>query len=182
MCWSIISIPWKGKSSLRCSRRHRPVRRANRIRENQRNKNAETQGAQRNTGYSFTLCNSVTSVFKSFAGAVQFATRVGRSLPISVKFKSQPHPRRPWRGLLPVGTWLSLVEHSLGVRGVGSSNLPVPTIFLEVAAGSFPQFAPRCPPSLCFAFCTNKGTFIRPAALAESWKHAPQSPSVSFRE
>src|SRR6266576_2352133 len=28
---------------------------------------------------------------------------------------------------LPVGTWLSLVEHSLGVRGVGSSNLPVPT-------------------------------------------------------
>src|ERR1700746_3172593 len=29
--------------------------------------------------------------------------------------------------LLNVGTWLSLVEHSLGVRGVGSSNLPVPT-------------------------------------------------------
>src|SRR6185312_5580380 len=28
---------------------------------------------------------------------------------------------------LLVGTWLSLVEHSLGVRGVGSSNLPVPT-------------------------------------------------------
>ncbi len=31
-------------------------------------------------------------------------------------------------GFLSVGTWLSLVEHSLGVRGVGSSNLPVPTI------------------------------------------------------
>jgi hypothetical protein len=31
--------------------------------------------------------------------------------------------------LHPVGTWLSLVEHSLGVRGVGSSNLPVPTIY-----------------------------------------------------
>src|SRR5690242_15364193 len=31
--------------------------------------------------------------------------------------------------LLRVGTWLSLVEHSLGVRGVGSSNLPVPTNF-----------------------------------------------------
>lgn len=30
--------------------------------------------------------------------------------------------------LAEVGTWLSLVEHSLGVRGVGSSNLPVPTI------------------------------------------------------
>jgi hypothetical protein len=32
------------------------------------------------------------------------------------------------RGCFSVGTWLSLVEHSLGVRGVGSSNLPVPTI------------------------------------------------------
>ena len=31
------------------------------------------------------------------------------------------------RLISPVGTWLSLVEHSLGVRGVGSSNLPVPT-------------------------------------------------------
>ena len=31
-----------------------------------------------------------------------------------------------------VGTWLSLVEHSLGVRGVGSSNLPVPTINLQI--------------------------------------------------
>src|SRR5438552_19186865 len=30
-----------------------------------------------------------------------------------------------------VGTWLSLVEHSLGVRGVGSSNLPVPTNHLS---------------------------------------------------
>ena len=29
-----------------------------------------------------------------------------------------------------VGTWLSLVEHSLGVRGVASSNLAVPTITL----------------------------------------------------
>ena len=35
-------------------------------------------------------------------------------------------PARPSR-LHRVGTWLSLVEHSLGVRGVGSSNLPVPT-------------------------------------------------------
>ncbi len=33
---------------------------------------------------------------------------------------------RPVESFL-VGTWLSLVEHSLGVRGVGSSNLPVPT-------------------------------------------------------
>ena len=29
--------------------------------------------------------------------------------------------------------WLILVEHSLGVRGVGSSNLPVPTITLVIA-------------------------------------------------
>src|SRR5438309_11212776 len=53
-----------------------------------------------------------------------------------VKFRSQPCRcfSSVWRlplentvGLLTVGTWLSLVEHSLGVRGVGSSNLPVPT-------------------------------------------------------
>ena len=30
--------------------------------------------------------------------------------------------------LTPHMVMLSLVEHSLGVRGVGSSNLPVPTI------------------------------------------------------
>ena len=35
-----------------------------------------------------------------------------------------------------VGTWLSLVEHSLGVRGVGSSNLPVPTILLNSPIGN----------------------------------------------
>ena|SRR5690348_5678412 len=35
-----------------------------------------------------------------------------------------------------VGTWLSLVEHSLGVRGVGSSNLPVPTIILPISVQS----------------------------------------------
>lgn len=39
-----------------------------------------------------------------------------------------PHGDRRIGGILLVGTWLSLVEHSLGVRGVGSSNLPVPTI------------------------------------------------------
>ena len=33
----------------------------------------------------------------------------------------------PGSAVMYVGTWLSLVEHSLGVRGVGSSNLPVPT-------------------------------------------------------
>src|ERR687883_623206 len=41
---------------------------------------------------------------------------------------SAPHPGFALnREDVHVGTWLSLVEHSLGVRGVGSSNLPVPT-------------------------------------------------------
>ena len=66
-----------------------------------------------------------------------------------VKFWSQPY-RCFFIGLASavgkyswspsVGTWLSLVEHSLGVRGVGSSNLPVPTInlpfFFEELAGA----------------------------------------------
>src|SRR5205814_5281747 len=38
-----------------------------------------------------------------------------------------------------VGTWLSLVEHSLGVRGVGSSNLPVPTILVHKQVLRFAQ-------------------------------------------
>ncbi len=42
-----------------------------------------------------------------------------------VEFPSQP--RSNFLVRTRVGTWLSLVEHSLGVRGVGSSNLPVPT-------------------------------------------------------
>src|SRR6185437_1025624 len=49
----------------------------------------------------------------------------------SVEFQSQPHPLVHCSSFFAdsflVGTWLSLVEHSLGVRGVGSSNLPVPT-------------------------------------------------------
>jgi hypothetical protein len=49
--------------------------------------------------------------------------------PQVVKFLSQPHSLRSMAAdYFLVGTWLSLVEHSLGVRGVGSSNLPVPTI------------------------------------------------------
>src|SRR6266568_830295 len=43
----------------------------------------------------------------------------------SIRPQRPAHPSR----LDCVGTWLSLVEHSLGVRGVGSSNLPVPTNF-----------------------------------------------------
>ena len=48
------------------------------------------------------------------------------SEPDSVKFRSQT-PSAALVAESSVGTWLSLVEHSLGVRGVGSSNLPVPT-------------------------------------------------------
>jgi hypothetical protein len=44
---------------------------------------------------------------------------------------------------LKVGTWLSLVEHSLGVRGVGSSNLPVPTITPAISR----QLAALSPPT-----------------------------------
>ena len=45
--------------------------------------------------------------------------------------------------LTVVGTWLSLVEHSLGVRGVGSSNLPVPTniqILIALSGSVIPCF------------------------------------------
>jgi hypothetical protein len=57
-----------------------------------------------------------------------------------------------------VGTWLSLVEHSLGVRGVGSSNLPVPTIssnqavarFPSVSLGDSPYFDGHFPVNLSF--------------------------------
>ena len=34
-----------------------------------------------------------------------------------------------YNGYPSVGTWRSLVAHTLGVRGVGGSNPPVPTIF-----------------------------------------------------
>jgi hypothetical protein len=43
-------------------------------------------------------------------------------------FQEPPPVVYTQKGNFAVGTWLSLVEHSLGVRGVGSSNLPVPTI------------------------------------------------------
>jgi hypothetical protein len=61
------------------------------------------------------------------------AVRVGFA---GVNLGETPGPARSSR-LAYVGTWLSLVEHSLGVRGVGSSNLPVPTIARQ--SGSFAQ-------------------------------------------
>ena len=64
---------------------------------------------------------------------IQFAVLEEKPVPKRKKreawckiLESTPPPLDSGR-FLPVGTWLSLVEHSLGVRGVGSSNLPVPT-------------------------------------------------------
>ena len=51
-------------------------------------------------------------------------------------WSSAVHPSSPNSGFSHVGTWLSLVEHSLGVRGVGSSNLPVPTIHFVARIGT----------------------------------------------
>jgi hypothetical protein len=56
------------------------------------------------------------------------SARIGGT-PSSVNYPLTLEAGLPQRaGSRSVGTWLSLVEHSLGVRGVGSSNLPVPTI------------------------------------------------------
>ena len=61
--------------------------------------------------------------------------------PLPYNFGLEGTPRKP----LIFGTWLSLVEHSLGVRGVGSSNLPVPTkISTQLSAVSIQlQQSPR---------------------------------------
>jgi hypothetical protein len=58
-------------------------------------------------------------------GGAPVAPRSPGQRDLVVEFRSQPRSNIPVR--TSVGTWLSLVEHSLGVRGVGSSNLPVPT-------------------------------------------------------
>ena len=54
----------------------------------------------------------------------------------------------------PVGTWLSLVEHSLGVRGVGSSNLPVPTN--QSFTGEILEFAGQLTPCLGGSLATTQ--------------------------
>jgi RHS repeat-associated protein len=59
-----------------------------------------------------------------------------RAWPKQCKLNGTPEPADSGR-LHCVGTWLSLVEHSLGVRGVGSSNLPVPTIYSAYRAQPF---------------------------------------------
>src|ERR1035438_10629527 len=82
---------------------------------------------------------SAGDYIRSFA-ALRMTTRV--LCPVrSVELQSEPlrwrlrvalrRPSQPVDSFL-VGTWLSLVEHSLGVRGVGSSNLPVPTTIFSI--------------------------------------------------
>ena len=70
-----------------------------------------------------------------------------------------------------VGTWLSLVEHSLGVRGVGSSNLPVPTnSCFQVPRKMRSGFRPRAPALLTSAKRLNLYTS----------NHPPCSPTQRF--
>jgi hypothetical protein len=68
------------------------------------------------------------------ASTCQNLIQAGPNLSAGVKILELNPIRRECiaAGSFLVGTWLSLVEHSLGVRGVGSSNLPVPTISLHV--------------------------------------------------
>ena len=55
-------------------------------------------------------------------------TRCAPAHPKGARIGITPKPLN-WRlFLIIVGTWLSLVEHSRGVRGGGRSNRPVPTI------------------------------------------------------
>ncbi len=74
-----------------------------------------------------------------------------------------------------VGTWLSLVEHSLGVRGVGSSNLPVPTnssFSHESQCGEALLADPRSTPTcIRVSKCTNpacEGREAQPSELGSS--------------
>ncbi len=48
---------------------------------------------------------------------------------VHLKVKDYPAVTRPDDVLTIVGTWLSLVERTLGVGEVASSNLVVPTIY-----------------------------------------------------
>ena len=70
------------------------------------------------------------------------------------------------RGSILSGAWLSLVEHSLGVRGVGSSNLPVPAIDFSDKTdawmgASVGDCRPRAPQPVSAAHA--KETRVRPA-------------------
>src|SRR5213078_3759925 len=69
----------------------------------------------------------------------------------------------------PVGTWLSLVEHSLGVRGVGSSNLPVPTTCswrsfaaLRISPADSRRYAPHARKTVQVQICPSRPHFSAP--------------------
>src|SRR5580700_4620744 len=72
-------------------------------------------------------------------------------------------------GSFLVGTWLSLVEHSLGVRGVGSSNLPVPTNLHPLFVRFFllPSFSPLPPISLIVTLSSDSTAFR--VACCRTW-------------
>src|SRR5271157_59988 len=73
----------------------------------------------------------------------------------------------------PVGTWLSLVEHSLGVRGVGSSNLPVPTKFQSFSRSAISSQSKQIvrPLTICAP---------SPASPLETFSHPPGAGAWTF--
>ena len=76
------------------------------------------------------FCRARAHRFLTVLRAFSCAWRRGPCRGLRCKLRQTPGAGSLCRTCSPsVGTWLSLVEHSLGVRGVGSSNLPVPTIF-----------------------------------------------------
>src|SRR3984893_10059030 len=73
-----------------------------------------------------------------------------------------------------VGTWLSLVEHSFGVRGVGSSNLPVPTNKLKVCFHNLrthpsATFELQSLKSVCTGFVNNQGGRAVARSYSDVW-------------
>ena len=79
-----------------------------------------------------------------------------------------------------VGTWLSLVEHSLGVRGVGSSNLPVPTNlpfrFLRLRYASL-RISLWTPARLCLAHAANRLKFKSARLKVRDFGEPPPTPA-----
>src|SRR5208283_2742582 len=112
-CWLTASIPWRRKSSSPFWKRHRRGKRRN-LRRVNRSASSGSAGACPELAEGPAGSSSRTSILLAWCKLVA----------------ETPSAADCAAGSLLVGTWLSLVEHSLGVRGVGSSNLPVPTIYL----------------------------------------------------
>ena len=88
------------------------------------------------TAIASTMCASMLWLRLDSTGSTQTEYRNGCSIMNLTPILQRGIPS------FHVGTWLSLVEHSLGVRGVGSSNLPVPTI-LKISGFRGFAFQPR---------------------------------------